>query len=75
MPKLSHKARKRWSIFVLLVGIPVYAVVAVTVVEMFDRPHFLLEALIYLVLGVVWALPLRFVFLGVGREDPDAPRD
>ena len=75
MSKLSHTARKRWSIVVLLVGLPIYAIVAVNVVEMFDRPHFLVEALIYLVLGVVWAIPLRFVFLGVGREDPDTPRE
>lgn len=75
MPTLSHKARKRWSIFVLLVGVPVYAIVAVNVIDMFERPHFLIELLIYLVLGVAWALPLRFIFLGVGREAPDADRD
>ena len=28
---------------------------------------------IYVGLGLVWALPLRFVFLGIGRGDPDAP--
>lgn len=75
MPRLSHKARKRWSIFVLIVGLPVYVVVAVNVVVLFERPHFLIEALIYLALGVLWALPLRFVFLGVGREDPGSHRD
>lgn len=71
MPQLSYKARRRWSLFVLAIGLPVYIVVAVNVVEMFDRPPFLVELLIYVVLGVVWAVPLRFVFLGVGKPDPE----
>lgn len=68
---LSHKARKRWALVVLLVGLPLYIVIAVNVVGMFDRPSFLLELAIYVALGVVWALPFRWLFLGVGREDPD----
>jgi hypothetical protein len=75
MIQLSYKARRRWAIFVLLVGIPVYIVVAMNVLVLFDRPPFLIELLVYVVLGVIWALPLKFIFRGVGREDPDAPRD
>lgn len=70
---LSYKARKRWSIFALVVALPLYIVVTVNVVEMFDRPPFLVELLIYVVLGMVWAFPLKKVFLGVGKPDPDAP--
>lgn len=70
---LSHKTRRRLSLLVLVVGLPLYIVVAVNVVEMFDRPPILLELLVYLVLGVLWAIPLKAVFAGVGRADPDAP--
>jgi len=70
---LSYKARKRWSIFALVVALPLYIVVAVNVVEMFDRPPFLVELLIYVVLGIVWTFPLKKLFLGVGKPDPDAP--
>jgi len=70
---LSYKARKRWSIFALVVALPLYIVVTVNVVELFDRPSFWVELLIYVVLGIVWALPLKKVFLGVGKPDPDAP--
>lgn len=70
---LSYKTRRRLSLLVLMVGVPLYIVVAVNVVELFDRPPILVELLVYLVLGVLWALPLRAVFLGVGRADPDAP--
>lgn len=70
---LSYKARRRWSLVILLVGLPVYMIVAVNVVELFDRPPILVELLIYVVLGVVWALPFKAVFKGVGKPDPEAP--
>lgn len=69
---LSHKARKRWALVVLLIGLPVYIIVAVNVVDLFDRPPFVVELLIYVALGIVWALPFRWLFRGVGRDDPDA---
>ena len=72
---LSYKARRRWSLVILLVALPLYMVVAVTVVGLFDRPPILVELLIYVALGVLWAFPLRKVFLGVGQADPDAPRE
>ena len=75
MSGLSYRARRIWSIIVLVVGLPLYIIVAVNVVDMFERPSFLVELLIFVVLGIIWMLPLRFVFLGVGRADPDAPGD
>lgn len=68
---LSYAARRRWALVILLVGLPVYAVVAVTVMNWLERPSILVELLIYVVLGVAWALPFRFVFKGVGKADPD----
>ena len=70
---LSYKARRRWSLVILVVGLPIYIVAAVTLVNLMERPPILVELLIYAVLGVVWALPFRFVFRGVGKEDPDRP--
>jgi branched-subunit amino acid transport protein len=73
---LSHRSRKRWTLVILLVGLPVYVVVAVTILDAlrdrFGRPAWWLEALVFVGLGVLWALPFRAVFRGVGREDPDA---
>ncbi len=69
---LSYKTRKRLSILILLVGLPLYIVVAVNVVEMFERPGILVELLIWVALGIVWALPLKAVFKGVGQPDPGA---
>jgi hypothetical protein len=71
--RLSYRTRKRLSLLILLVGLPLYIVVAVNVVEMFDRPGFLVELMIWVALGIIWALPLKVVFKGVGQADPDAP--
>ena len=69
---LSYKARRRWALVILLVGLPVYIVAAVSVIAVFDRPSFLVELLIYVGLGIVWAIPFKFVFKGVGQEDPES---
>ncbi|MHA1536546.1 MAG: DUF2842 domain-containing protein, partial [Alphaproteobacteria bacterium] len=69
----TYRTRRLLSLLLLLVGLPVYIVVAIIVVSWFDRPHFVLEAAIYGGLGVLWALPFKAVFKGVGRADPDKP--
>ena len=68
---LSYKARRRWSLVILLVGLPVYIVAAVTVSNLLDRPQMLVELAIYIGLGVVWALPFKYIFKGIGQADPD----
>jgi hypothetical protein len=69
---MSYRARKRWALFILVVGLPIYVVVAVNVVALFDRPSILVELGVYVLLGILWALPFRAVFRGVGRPDPEA---
>ena len=68
---LSYKARRRWSLVILLVGLPLYIVAAVTVSNLLDRPPMLVELAIYIGLGVVWALPFKYIFKGIGQADPD----
>ncbi|TYB91018.1 DUF2842 domain-containing protein [Oceaniovalibus sp. ACAM 378] len=73
---LSYKARRRWSLVVLLVGLPLYILVASWLVTLLDRPSILIELAIYVVLGIAWALPFKAVFRGIGKPDPDAtPKD
>lgn len=76
---LSYKARRRWSIIILVVGLPIYiilaSVLATTVVAWFGRPVFLLQLAIYIGLGVAWILPLKSIFLGIGQADPHADLD
>ena len=68
---LSYKARRRLSLLILLVGLPLYIVVAVNVIAFFERPSILVEVIVYVSLGVLWAFPFKYVFRGVGQADPD----
>lgn len=70
---LSYKARRRLSLLILLVGLPIYIMSAVTILNWLDRPSLWVELLVYTVLGVVWALPFKFIFKGIGQADPDHP--
>lgn len=73
---LTYKTRKRLSLLVLVLGVPGYIVAAVTVMNLLDRPPIWIEFLVYAALGVVWALPLRALFRGIGQPPPDAdPQD
>jgi len=70
---LSYKARKRLSLLILAVAMPLYIVVVVNVLALFERPPFWVELAVYVVFGIIWTLPLKALFRGVGKEDPDAP--
>lgn len=72
---LSYKARRRWALVILLIGLPLYVVAAVSAVNALERPSILVELLIYVGLGVLWALPFKFIFKGIGQADPDAKPD
>jgi len=73
--KLSWKTRRRWSLVILLVGLPVYIIAAISIINMLDRPPFWIELVVYVVIGFAWILPFKFVFRGVGQADPDAGED
>ncbi|WP_347267513.1 DUF2842 domain-containing protein [Paracoccus sp. (in: a-proteobacteria)] len=70
---MKLRTRKRWSLLVLLVGMPLYVVAAVTLVNWLDRTWgrqpILVEFGVYVVLGMLWALPFRRLFRGIGKEE------
>ena len=68
---MRFRTRKRLALLALGLGIPAYIVVATTLVGLIDRPPVLVELGIYLGLGIVWAVPLRRLFLGVGRGEDE----
>ena len=73
---LSYKARKRWSLFILVVALPLYMVVAVTFADWLRQAlgglSILAELALFVGLGILWILPLKPVFKGVGQPDPEA---
>ena len=70
---MDLRARKRWSLVILLVGLPLYIVVAVSLVNWMDRTWgrqpILVELAVYVALGILWALPFRKVFTGIGKGE------
>ena len=69
--KLSYKIRKRLALLVLVFGLPAYVVAVVTVLNLLGRPPMVVEFFVYVALGIVWALPLKMLFKGIGQDDPD----
>ena len=67
------KTRKRLSLLILVRGLPAYIIVAVILVSWMDdrwgRQPIWIELAVYVLLGVIWILPLRRVFTGIGREE------
>jgi len=76
---LSYKAKKRWSLFVLVVALPLYVVVAVNVADWLRARNGGLsmpaELALFVGMGFLWILPLKPIFKGVGQPDPDAKPD
>lgn len=76
---LAYKTRKRLALLTLLVGLPLYVGVVWGLLnwidDRFGRLPILAEAAIYIGLGLLWALPLRGLFRGIGQSDPADPAD
>ncbi len=72
---LTYKQRRRWSLFLLVVFLPIYILVAVAVMSVATRAPLVIEFLIYVFLGIASVFPFKSVFMGIGQADPDAPDD
>ncbi|GAA3870356.1 DUF2842 domain-containing protein [Celeribacter arenosi] len=68
---LSYKARRRWALVILVIGLPLYIVAAVTVLNWINRPSLWVELAVYVGLGVLWAIPFRSIFRGIGQAPPE----
>lgn len=72
---MTYKARKRLALWVLVVGLPIYIIVAVTIMSAMMnqsvRFPLLVEFIVYVGLGIGWAFPLKWIFKGIGQPDPD----
>jgi len=72
---LSYKARKRWSLIILVIGLPLYAGLVVNLITILPALPKVLELIMYVFLGIAWIIPLKYVFQGIGQADPDADND
>jgi hypothetical protein len=65
---MSRRARRIVAVLALVAGLPLWIMLAVTLVGLFERPPVLLELAVYVLAGVLWAIPLKPLFKGIGRE-------
>ena len=70
---LAYKTRRRLALLILILGLPAYIIAAVTLVGLIERPSVLVELAIYIGLGILWVLPLKPIFKGIGQPDPGQP--
>ncbi|RMD48879.1 MAG: DUF2842 domain-containing protein [Alphaproteobacteria bacterium] len=71
---MRYRTRKRLAIVILLLALPAYLAAVLWVLSLFERPAWWVELAVYVALGVLWVLPLRRIFLGIGREAPPGER-
>lgn len=71
----EYRTRKRLALLVLLIGLPAYIVIMVTIENWLARlwgpPPFLSQLVIFVGLAFLWVLPLKGLFTGIGQPDPN----
>ena len=68
--KLKYKTRRKLSLVILLIGLPLYILVVVTGLGYFVNIPTLIELIVYVFFGVIWIFPFKFIFSGVGQSEP-----
>ena len=68
--KIKYKTRRVLSLLILLFGLPVYVICVVTGMAFFPNVPAFLELFLYVCFGVAWVFPVKFVFKGIGQNDP-----
>ena len=66
---VSYRLKRLFALLVLLLWLPLYIVLVLNVLDLFERPNFLVELLVYVVTGVFWAWPFKALFKGIGQPN------
>ncbi len=65
---MTLRTRKLFGSIVLVIWMIVFSLTAMALIgKLPERPHFLLELIMYVVLGFGWILPLKPVFIWMGK--------
>jgi len=64
----SYRLKKFLAILVLLLWLPFYIVLVLNILALFERPSIVVELLVYVIAGVLWALPFKALFKGLGQQ-------
>ena len=64
----SYRLKRFLAILVLLLWLPFYIVLVLNILALFERPSLVVELIVYVIAGVLWALRFKAVFKGVGQQ-------
>lgn len=74
---MGLRTRKLVGSIAIFIWMVVFSLAVMAIMGRLDRPHFLVEMSIYAALGFGWILPLKPVFVWMGRapkaQPPEAP--
>ena len=65
----SYRLKRLFALLVLLLWLPLYIVLVINVLTLFERPNFFIELLVFVVAGVFWAWPFKALFRGIGQPN------
>ncbi len=70
---MELKTRKRLTLLILLLGLPGYIIVVWGAIgwltDIYGRLPIWAEFLVFVGLGIIWILPFKRIFSGVGKGD------
>lgn len=64
---MTLRTRKLVGSIAIFVWMIVFSLLAMAIIGKMGRPPFLLELLMYVILGFAWILPLKPVFIWMGK--------
>ena len=64
-----YKLKRVIVLLVLLLWLPFYIVLVLNLLTYFERPSLIVELIIYVVAGVIWAWPFKALFKGIGQPN------
>lgn len=70
---MDLKTRKRLSLLILVLGLPGYIIIAWMILgwlsDRYGRLPMLAELAVVVVLGIIWILPFKRIFTGIGKDE------
>tara|TARA_Y100000991_G_C21762904_1_gene259548 strand:+ start:305 stop:505 length:201 start_codon:yes stop_codon:yes gene_type:complete len=65
---LNKKLRKKIAYLILFIFLPIYIIVAVSIMNYVGQLNIWIELIIYVLLGILWIFPFKFVFKGLASR-------
>ncbi len=65
---INKNLRKKIAYLILFIFLPIYIIIAVSIINYIGRLNIWVEFITYVLLGVLWIFPFKFVFKGLASR-------